>query len=69
MSNLAAGLYTLQLYAFQTNSNVFGAQYAGKFESVPEPGTLLLLGTAAVGFVVSRKRQSAAHALSSALTS
>ena len=69
VSNLVAGLYTLNLYAFQTNGNVFGAQYAGKLESVPEPGTLLLLGTAAVGFVARRRRQLAACALSSALPS
>lgn len=68
VSSLAAGLYTLNLYAFQTNGNVFGAQYAGKLESVPEPGTLLLLGTAAVGFAARRERQSAARALSSAVT-
>ena len=56
VSNLAAGLYTLNLYAFQTNGNVFGSQYAGKIESVPEPGTLILLGISAVGFAASRRR-------------
>jgi hypothetical protein len=69
VSHLAAGLYTLNLYAFQTNKDVFGAQYAGKLETVPEPGTLLLVGTAAVGFVAKRRRQSLARARSSALTS
>jgi hypothetical protein len=44
-ANLAAGLYTLEVYAFQTNGVVFGAQYAGQIETVPEPGSLMLLGT------------------------
>jgi hypothetical protein len=45
---LTAGLYTLEVYGFQTNGVVFGAQYAGHVESVPEPGSLLLLGTGVV---------------------
>jgi hypothetical protein len=47
-ADLLAGLYTLEIYAFQTNGVVFGAQYAGQFETVPEPGSLLLLGTGVV---------------------
>jgi hypothetical protein len=52
---LAAGSYTLEIAAFQTNGWVFGAQYAGTIESVPEPGSLLLLVTGA-GFLAARKR-------------
>jgi PEP-CTERM motif len=48
VANLAAGLYTLEVYAFQTNGVVFGAQYAGQIETVPEPGSLMLLGTGVV---------------------
>jgi hypothetical protein len=52
---LAAGSYTLEIAAFQTNGWVFGAQYAGQIDSVPEPGSLLLLVTGA-GFLAARKR-------------
>jgi PEP-CTERM motif len=45
VSGLTAGQYTLEVNAFQTNGWVFGAQYAGTVESVPEPASLLLLGT------------------------
>jgi hypothetical protein len=30
---LDAGRYTLNIYAFQTNSNAFGVQYAGQVET------------------------------------
>ena len=55
--NLAAGLYTLQINAFQTNGSVFGAQYAGTLETVPEPATLLLLGAGAGALVIRRRFQ------------
>ena len=41
---LTAGRYTLEVNAFQTNGWVFGTQYAGTVESVPEPASLLLVG-------------------------
>jgi hypothetical protein len=54
-SNLEAGSYTLEVNAFQTNGNVFGAQYAGTITPVPEPTTLLLMG-AGVGALAIRRR-------------
>ena len=57
VANLGPGLYTLQIFAFQTNYDVFGAQYAGNIHSVPEPGTLLLVGTGLMGFVATRRRR------------
>jgi len=76
-NNLAAGLYTLNLYAFQTNFSVFGAQYAGIIQSrdegpitpVPEPGTLILIGTGVVGLVANRKRRRASRPLSVSVSS
>ena len=52
-----AGVYTLQIFAYQTNSDVFGVQYAGNYQTdlardasaVPEPASLTLLGGGLVG--------------------
>jgi hypothetical protein len=63
VSNLTAGLYTLEINVFQTNGMVFGAQYAGKVESVPEPASLLLLASG-LGLAAMRKRRTGARAAS-----
>jgi hypothetical protein len=55
IANLTAGLYTLEINAFQTNGHVFGAQYAGQFTPVPEPASLLLM-TAGIGAVAVHRR-------------
>jgi hypothetical protein len=55
VSGLAAGLYTLEVNAFQTNGWVFGAQYAGTIESVPEPASLLLVGTGLAAVAIRRR--------------
>ena len=72
-SALQAGLYTLSVYAFQTNYDVFGVQYAGTYSGpvgepsthsseVPEPASLVLLGSGlvALGRRVRRGRKAQA---------
>ena len=56
VTGLGAGDYTFDVYAFQTNGSVFGAQYAATAQ-VPEPATLGLLGAglAATAFAARRR--------------
>jgi PEP-CTERM motif len=62
ISGLSAGLYSLDVYAFQTNRVSFGVQYAGSYSEAPEPASLVLLGSGllALGRRVRRGRKAQA---------
>jgi hypothetical protein len=66
LTGLGSGIYTLSVYAFQTNHDVFGIQYAGNYTqadtpppTVPEPTSMVLLGTGLIG-LASRIRRTRA---------
>lgn len=56
--NLAAGNHTLDFYAYQTNNDVFGAQYAFSYQQVPEPEVLGMLGMGLFGLGALARRRS-----------
>jgi hypothetical protein len=58
LTNLAGGDYTLTVYAYQTNNDVFGSQYAGHYTGVPEPLTLALVGPGLIGMGLIVRRRS-----------
>jgi hypothetical protein len=66
LTGLSAGFYTLSVYAFQTNRDVFGIQYGGSYSqvddpppSVPEPTSMVLLGTGLIGLASRLRRKNA----------
>lgn len=61
---LAAGLYTFEMTAFQTNAVSFGVNYA--VSVVPLPGAALLFGTALAGLGWMRRRRQEAEPVAAA---
>lgn len=58
LSGLALGDYMLDIYAFQTNGDVFGTQYAFEYTSVDASAMLGLLGIGLAGIGLARKKKS-----------
>jgi hypothetical protein len=57
LSGLAAGNHTLAITAYQLHGDGFGVLYDGSVESVPEPGTLILLGAGIVALGARRRKR------------
>jgi len=61
LADLSAGRYEITMEIFQvgtgetTTNNPFGVLYSGTVSSVPEPGTLALLGLGLIGMGVARR--------------
>ncbi|WP_405219705.1 PEP-CTERM sorting domain-containing protein [Lentisalinibacter sediminis] len=65
LADLSAGSYQITMEIFQvgtgetTTNNPFGVLYTGTVSSVPEPGTLALLGMGMIGMGIARRRRRA----------